>query len=57
MTKNAYNELKRRSHDHFMIAYNEIFGMTKKIVLKIWKKKKKGKKIEKLEEARPRVGP
>ena len=43
ITKNAYNELKRRSRDHFLIAYNEIFGMTKKIVLKIWKKKNKAK--------------
>ena len=45
ITKNAYNELKRRSRDHFMIAYNKIFGTTKKIVLKIWKKKKKEKKM------------
>ena len=44
ITKNAYNELKRRSRDHFLIAYNEIFGMMKKII------------FEKLEEARTKVG-
>ena len=54
--KNAYNELKRRSRDHFLIAYNEIFGMTKKIVLKIWKNKAKSWPIG-ASRSCPRVGP
>ena len=35
ITKNACNELKRRSRDHFLITFNEIFGTTKEIVLKM----------------------